>query len=340
MNRLVYFLYYLINTDIKKLFVFINHISTKNHKGKISLLLNMVWDSIKYKISLLEYFQFGFYDLSYQLKKTYAGTGYMYEYQKIMNPTASRDILADKRLFYKSYKRWIHHLQIDFDDIKEGKRTVSSIIEEFGNQIVFKAANGKCGKQVLVYDLSTLDCDILIFMQEHNFDLIEQYIVQHPELERLSPSGVNTVRIFTQITSDAKVEILGCRLRVSIANMVDNLAAGNIAAPLDEATGIITGPGVYSDITKKDVAVHPITGTDIIGFRIPFWQETKALAIEAAQAFPQNRSVGWDIAITETGPDLIEGNHDWCKLVYQLPVKQGLKNQLDRHLRDYQMKTK
>lgn len=38
---------------------------------------------------------------------------------------------------------------------------------------------------------------------------------------------------------------------------------------------------------------------------------------------------------SENGPDLIEGNHDWCKLVWQLPVHKGLKPILEKHLTEY-----
>ena len=37
-------------------------------------------------------------------------------------------------------------------------------------------------------------------------------------------------------------------------------------------------------------------------------EEVKAMAIEAAHIVPQVRYVGWDIAISEKGPCLIEGN--------------------------------
>jgi hypothetical protein len=39
--------------------------------------------------------------------------------------------------------------------------------------------------------------------------------------------------------------------------------------------------------------------------------------------------------VTEQGPGLIEGNHDWCKLVWQLPVNKGLKPILENHLAEY-----
>jgi hypothetical protein len=59
------------------------------------------------------------------------------------------------------------------------------------------------------------------------------------------------------------------------------------------------------------------------------------LAKEAALFDKSNRSIGWDIVVTETGPGLIEGNHDWCKLVWQLPVLKGLKPVLERHLEEF-----
>jgi hypothetical protein len=110
------------------------------------------------------------------------------------------------------------------------------------------------------------------------------------------------------------------------------MAAGNMAAVIDETTGIVTGKGVYSDITKPDEEVHPVTGVSIVGFQIPFWKETLEMVKKAALQHPQNRSIGWDIVISEHGPGFIEGNHDWCKLLWQLPAKKGLKELLKPHL--------
>ena len=129
-------------------------------------------------------------------------------------------------------------------------------------------------------------------------------------------------------SKNGEFEILGARLRITINSSIDNLAAGNIAAPIDLQTGLIYSAGVYSDITKEDETIHPITGVKIVNFKIPLWKESLQMVKEAALLHPENRSIGWDIAITNKGPELIEGNHDWCKLLWQLPVKEGLKNLL------------
>ena len=168
-------------------------------------------------------------------------------------------------------------------------------------------------------------------MLANKFDLLEEYVVQHPSLMELSPSGLNTVRVFTQI-HEGDVRFLGARFRISVNSPVDNMGAGNLAAPVDMETGIVAGPGVYSDITKEDQDVHPVTGLPIAGFVIPYWQEVIDLSRRSALSNPENRSVGWDIAITEKGPQLIEGNHNWCKLLWQLPLKRGMKDELEKYI--------
>jgi len=168
-------------------------------------------------------------------------------------------------------------------------------------------------------------------MRSGKFDLVEEYIVQHPDMMRLSPSGINTVRLITQETN-GRIEVLAARLRISINSNVDNMAAGNAASPVDPITGKVTGPAVFSDITKPDITVHPVTGVEIPGFQLPFWNEILEMVKKAAMSIPENRSIGWDVAITPKGPLLVEGNHNWCKLLWQLPVRQGLKKELEKYL--------
>ena len=47
------------------------------------------------------------------------------------------------------------------------------------------------------------------------------------------------------------------------------------------------------------------------------WAETRALAERAHAAFPYKTAVGWDIAITEDGPVIVEGNSAPCVDIIQ-----------------------
>jgi hypothetical protein len=315
---------------------FMSYVQNQTGKGKLSLWIGMKSSVLKYNISLLEYFQFHFYKLNHLEKLEWAGTGYMYEYQKIMNPLKERFILDDKRIFFKQYRKFFLHQSVPRDELARDMQLLQDLLKDPERKLVFKSADGNCGIGVEIYKVKDLGGKFLLsFMEEKKFDLVEDFVVQHAALNALSPSGVNTIRIFTQLDKENRVHFLGCRLRISISSPVDNMAAGNIAAPIDEQTGIVTGPGVYSDITKKDEFNHPVTGVSIVGFQIPYWKETVEMIKSAAVLHPQNKSIGWDIVITDKGPGLIEGNHDWCKLLWQLPVKKGLKQLLEPYRKMY-----
>jgi len=168
-------------------------------------------------------------------------------------------------------------------------------------------------------------------MKGKGFNLVEEFIVQHPDLQKISSSGLNTVRIITQINTSGEVDFIGPTLRLSVNSPVDNMAVGNIAAPIDLETGIVSGPGVYQDIRKDPVKNHPVSGVSIIGFQVPYWKKVIELCTNAALYNTNNKSIGWDVAITVDCPSFVEGNHNWCKLLWQLPAQQGLKSVLEKY---------
>ncbi|MDD2983057.1 MAG: sugar-transfer associated ATP-grasp domain-containing protein [Crocinitomicaceae bacterium] len=336
MKRIIYLGYYIKNLDKKKFLSFLNYTSKNENKNKFIILVDVFRCIFQYNISILEYFQFGFISKNKLERSEWAGTGYMFEYQLIMNPKNERAILDDKRKFFKEYKEYINHIVADVDTLKENPELVNKLLSNPSGKIVFKSSDGKCGIGVKVESTENFDeKSLLSIMNTNQYDLVEEFIIQHPELNKLSPSGVNTVRIFTQLDDNNQVVILGCRQRISVNSPIDNMAAGNLAAFIDEYSGIVTGPGVYSDITKMDENIHPITGVSIIGFQVPYWEEAIEMVKGAAIKHPQNRSIGWDIVITENGPGFIEGNHDWCKLLWQLPAKKGLKYMLKDEYRSF-----
>jgi hypothetical protein len=333
LKRLLYLGYYLKKMDWKKFRLFLDHAAKLTGRSKSSLVSDAVASVFRYNISLLEYFQFRFFAQTDEERKAWAGTGYMFEYQLKMNPKSSRGILDDKTKFYRSYKDYFVHNVADVADLRQKPDLLQKLLDTPSGKLVFKVADGNCGIDVLIQDAKQFDeKSILTFMDNSQFDLVEEFIRQHSVLNKLSPSAVNTVRIFTQLDDNGEVVLLGCRQRISVNSPVDNMAAGNMAAPIDEQTGIISGTGVYSDITKPEEKVHPVTGVEIVGLQIPFWNETVAMVKKAAKEHPENRSIGWDIVITENGPGFIEGNHDWCKLLWQLPAKKGLKSKLEPYL--------
>ena len=56
---------------------------------------------------------------------------------------------------------------------------------------------------------------------------------------------------------------------------------------------------------------HPDTNIQFSDFLVPQFEEAKQLCIKAHKVFNSIHSIGWDVAVTENGPCLIEGNDNW-----------------------------
>lgn len=85
--------------------------------------------------------------------------------------------------------------------------------------------------------------------------------------------------------------------------------SGNLAAAIDIETGkvirVVSGIGLNQLLNVP----HPKTGAQFVGYSIPYWNEIKALVCDAHLAFPGFICPGWDIAICEDGPKILEINY-------------------------------
>jgi hypothetical protein len=281
----------------------------------------------------MEYFQFNYFLIRKDERNKYIGTPAMRPYQLKINPKTENYLLYHKLKFLEIYAPFIKHRYATLADFQANNKSAENVLNNKSGKIVLKSIYGERGIGIEVMSMKGLDSEAIVKrMKETGNDFAEENVVQHKDLMRLAPSGLNTMRIITQLNNKDEVEILGTILRISINSVVDNWHAGNIAAPVSLSTGIVEGPAFYMDITKPDEYDHPMTGVKIKGFKIPYWKETLQMAKDAALYNKKNRSIGWDIAVTDNGPDLIEGNHDWDKVLWQRSVKKGLKPLIEAYL--------
>lgn len=322
--------------DWGKFFQFLSIASNEVNKSRVSLFFSAVISVYKYNIGLIDFFYFKFYRLSENQRQTYMGTGFKYEYDLVMNPVSERSILQNKLKFFDTYHPFIKHGMCRVEDLESNNERAQKILSNSSGKLAAKDALGQCGWGVEVINTSDYSRESLIqMMKSKGFNMVEEFIVQHDELAKLSDSGLNTVRIITQLNDKDEVEHIGPTLRITVNSAVDNMAMGNIAAPIDILSGKIISEGVYQSLDKSPEKYHPITKEPIVGFQVPFWNELLDLTRQAALFNKKNRSIGWDIAITNEGVSLLEGNHNWCKLLWQLPLQEGRKADLQRHLDAY-----
>jgi hypothetical protein len=137
------------------------------------------------------------------------------------------------------------------------------------------------------------------------------YVTNHPALAKLSTGALSSVRVVTCLDENNRPEVTHAVLRMARAPgiVVDNFHAGGVAARVDLATGEL---GAATDLglarSTRWWETHPVTGEQILGRRLPMWKEVLDLVLHAHAAFPDQIVVGWDVALLEDGPRLIEGN--------------------------------
>ena len=143
------------------------------------------------------------------------------------------------------------------------------------------------------------------FMSKPMF-LIEECVKQHHLMNELYDGAVNTVRLVT-ILHDGESKIISSFIRIGAnGSVVDNMVAGGILAGVNEETGeVITGA---VDNTGEVHDVHPNTGAQILGFKIPNFEMAKEVALKAFGAYEGLGYIGWDVAICEDKAVIIEGN--------------------------------
>lgn len=148
--------------------------------------------------------------------------------------------------------------------------------------------------------------------------IVQERVSNHPEIAELSPDSTSTVRIVTLAGrgDDVLVPLAGARFGRS-GSVVDNYSRGGVLASIDPETGTL-GRGTMKDGGGwAEVSRHPDTGEQLEGRRLPWWQETVDLVRRLSAVTRPMRTVGWDIVITEAGPVVLEGNHDWGIMMMQ-----------------------
>jgi glutathione synthase/RimK-type ligase-like ATP-grasp enzyme len=142
--------------------------------------------------------------------------------------------------------------------------------------------------------------------------IIQERVFNHEDLAVLSgAAGLQTVRVVTILDRVGDPRILGAFFRAIVGNnWVDNIdmgRTGNLWVLLDAATGTMTEATMVGN-GHTQVTHHPDTGREFAGQVIPMWAGVLDLARRAARAVWPVRTVGWDIAVTPSGPVLLEGN--------------------------------
>ena len=269
------------------------------------ILLDMAKCILKDHVGYMEYNLFNFVNKNQKQRDTYVNFDYSQQLFKTLNNSEYIDIFNDKLKFNKIFKDYLNR---DFLDLNEA--TYEDFVTYCKNKDkIFVKPNDSCsGKgiyKVIDVDKKEELKQIYDYLKENNL-YVEDLIIQHPKMSELNPTSINTVRITTLLHKD-KVYVMYALLRIGRKSMsVDNVASGGIYTVLSDE-GEIINP-CWSDKTITTYTKHPDSGYELIGFKVPYFKQALELCKKAALNVKEVGYVGWDIAISEKGPLIVEGN--------------------------------
>ncbi|MBR3352205.1 MAG: hypothetical protein IKP88_06855 [Lachnospiraceae bacterium] len=184
-------------------------------------------------------------------------------------------------------------------------------------ETILKKIDGECGEGVYllaynknewVVNHNSVELNDFVAEIEKSKYIIQDRLKQHEALNRINPACINTIRFVTILDNNKKAQEFAHFLRIGVGDSIkDNRATGGYAVNIS-SEGILGTLAIgHHDSIKK----HPDTNIVFEGIQIPYWKEVVDLVKKTHEQLPDIKSIGWDVAITPSGPVLIEGNDNW-----------------------------
>ena len=221
----------------------------------------------------------------------------------ILTSYSDAPIFDNKEEMYKIYNKFLKRQWMVLNE-----NNYNDFLDFFKQNkvIIVKPIDGEGGKGIEKYEYindeeSKIVYSSLLFKKQL---LVEQCIKQHPDMNKLYNKSVNTLRMFT-FYKDGQAYFLQAILKVGNGGVVDNFSSGGMYTYVDDE-GTVYAEAI--DQMDNKYYKHPISNETIVGFKVPMFKEAVSMVKEAAKVVPEMGYIGWDVAISEDGPVLVEGN--------------------------------
>jgi len=268
------------------------------------VFVDMLWSAARHRVGFNDYMEFDFAILTRAERATWVTSPLALELSNRYDDPAQVHRFHNKVDFNRDFDRFLGRQWLELVDGNADE------LEAFAQRhpvFIAKVPVSKSGLGVRRYDASAVS-DWPAFHAEllaKGEVLIEERIVQHPDLEAIAPGTANTTRVTTFVKDDGAVEIINMAQKFGRGQVSDQASFGGFYTALHE-DGRAMGMG-YSTAGEL-FETHPDTGFRIADYRLPMMEEVRALITDVALVIPEVRYVGWDVVVTPTGPVLVEGN--------------------------------
>lgn len=295
---------YIFSANYKRFFDNLKNVSKKENKNFLGLVFDTGNCVFRYGFGLTDYLNYKLYNKNSKERKQYVSTKTENKFYETVSPSAYKKRYTIKPDFLADFKDFTKR---DFIVPKEDN--YNEFLEFLDKHEVFmsKPYDGLGGADVKKEYSKDIENKEEYFNNAiKNRIFLEELVKQHPDMNKLCEKSVNTMRIMT-FNDHGKSRIIWMGLRVGNGiNSIDNFHAKGMAVNIDINTGKLVGNAIDKDLNEYEE--HPFTHLKFDGFQIPCFEEAKKMVLEASLRSDKILVVGWDVAISDKGPVIIEGN--------------------------------
>ncbi|HEA30497.1 MAG TPA: hypothetical protein ENH91_10960 [Leeuwenhoekiella sp.] len=179
------------------------------------------------------------------------------------------------------------------------------------DQLFLKEIGSQGGKGCYLINKNTYAKEIPSLKLQKKSFIHQEFVKQHTAINDIYSGSINTIRFITHLDSSGKPHIISSFMRFGRGGKVtDNAKSGGMYVAINMENGELSEKANQSMGAGGSVFTqHPDTHFVFKDFKIPYFKEACALVNEMVLYIP-DRFTGWDIAITPTGPTVIEGNEN------------------------------
>jgi hypothetical protein len=283
---------------------------------KISIFFDYIGAFIAHGISLDQYEDYEVYMVKRCVRKGIMSNRRNLHFISAMNQKKQCKELENKVLFNKRFKEFVKRDWLYSEEMSQSDFTAFC---EKHDKAIIKPIKLNKGIGIHVIDIPKEENAVLdLYNKLKNQDvLIEELIKQHDEM-KFSRKSVNTVRMYTILDRDGEAHLIKAVLRIGAPDKdIDNYHAGGSIYTLCKEYGMVEIPGKTLVDTRPIYYLQP-NNVKMLGFVVPNYDIAVDAVKRAAKVVPDVRYIGWDVAITPEGCELIEANHDADPNFHQL----------------------
>jgi hypothetical protein len=140
--------------------------------------------------------------------------------------------------------------------------------------------------------------------------IVQKIYNSHEKIREFNSSALNTTRIVTVVRNSCPEYLTGYMALATGNSETDSWDKGSVYVGIDIENECLKKYGYYN-LEAKNISIsekHPDSGIIFEGYKIPYLKEAVDLCIRTHKLLYFNYIIGWDIAITDDGPVIIEAN--------------------------------